>query len=146
MCQDRGLNVTSHHLWHAFLFVHTDTCTQVQPHTLTPCGVGFKSKQKVADYSHNTHAAIVPVGISCQIGYCYNLQFSHLGKITGDFSLPVAYIESSSTMKAKQWEWYFQISTNLICPCFITQTCGVFSHRIFIIMCHRLGKNNGDGL
>ena len=39
--------------------------TQVQPHTLTPCGVGFKSKQKVADYSHNAHAAIVPVGISC---------------------------------------------------------------------------------
>ena len=64
--------------------------------------IPFKSNQKVVGHSTNTHATIVPVGISLQIGDCYSSQNSQPGKIGDGFSPLVECMEASSTMKSKQ--------------------------------------------
>lgn len=60
----------------------------------------------MVDYSHDAHAIVVPVAISCQVS-CYGcLQSLQLGKMDGDFSPLVECLVPFHTVKASQLDIY----------------------------------------
>lgn len=62
------------------------------------------------DYSHDAHATVVQVAMSCRDSrYCI-LQGSQLGKTDGDFSPLVRYIEPFHKINASHLGQSFQVS------------------------------------
>lgn len=62
-------------------------------------GVGPKSNKKVAGYSRDVYATIVPVN-----SHYFSFQSSQMDKIDGYFSPLIIYMTPSSTLKAIHYE------------------------------------------
>lgn len=83
------------------------------------CGAGLKSKQKVADYTHDAQATLIPVASSCQASCSWSLQGSHLGKTGGEFSPLVGCIAPFHVAKISQLGGSFWVTMRLASPLFL---------------------------
>lgn len=73
---------------------------------------------------------LTPMGLSCQISHCVACRaHSWIRMLFSSAPSPQQSKTHSSTTKARSQEDSFLISTNLLSPCPVTNTCGIFSSK-----------------